>query len=235
MPPPTQKTFGVYELTERILLHLNNHLDIIRAQRSCWYQRNTTEDAHMQPVTAGGEVWKLNPAFNCIGVSVSKDTSTNADWVGQLQDKGDFSLGEHIYDEPGSWTTMLATRPPCQRMLVECYSDYSHDQTMTYLIVSMTRHLLMGDIMAVLAECQNRQQCGLERSGWDSDNWPALDRMPDDVSIKEFQWDPRYIYKPVCQPGYKANLLVVREYREEYLSFCSHIFRLIADVEQQST
>jgi hypothetical protein len=52
---------------------------------------------------------------------------------------------------------------------------------------------------------------------------------------QEFQWDPRYIYKPVCQPGYKANLLVVREYREEYLSFCSHIFRLISDVEQQST
>ncbi|KAL4981510.1 hypothetical protein BDW68DRAFT_192890 [Aspergillus falconensis] len=221
MPPPTQKTFGVYELTERILLHLNNHLDIIRAQRSYWYQRNTTEDAHMQPVTAGGEVWKLNPAFNCIGVSVSKDTSTNADWVGQLQDKGDFSLGEHIYDEPGSWTTMLATRPPCQRMLVECCSDYSHDQTMTYLIVSMTRHLLMGDIMAVLAD------------GWDSDNWPALDRMPDDVLISvavELPWGEAGI-----SPGYKANLLVVREYWEEYLSFCSHIFRLIADVEQQST
>ncbi|KAL6233912.1 hypothetical protein BDW75DRAFT_213662 [Aspergillus navahoensis] len=180
MPLPTQKTFGVYELTEQILLHLDDHLDIIRAQRvcrawrnviqtspalqeACWYQPDTTEDAQMQPVTAGGEVWKLNPAFNRIGVSVSKDTSTNADWVGQLQDKGDFSLEEQIYDEPGSWTTMLATQPPCQRMLVECYSDYSHDQTMTYLIVSMTSYLLMGDIMAVLAECQNQQRCGLDR------------------------------------------------------------------------
>lgn len=153
----------------------------------------------------------------------------------------------------------------------------------------MTRYLLMGDIMAVLAECQNRQRCGLDRwtairhytgrlirwegSGWDSYDWAALDRMPDDVSIKvavelpwgvtgyptfslqrlngskdflhemilhrmitdegqEYEWDSRHANKPVCQTEYKANLLVVREHQQGYLSYCSHIFRLLSDIER---
>lgn len=141
MSPPTEETFGIYELTERILLHLDDHLEIIRAQRVCriwrdviqtspalqevcWYLPNNITDSQTQS-TSGEQSWKLNPAFNRIGVSVSKETIN-----GGLHDKGDLTLEERIYDKPGSWTTMLATQPPCQRMLVECYSDYSGDDTL---------------------------------------------------------------------------------------------------------
>jgi hypothetical protein len=149
----------------------------------------------------------------------------------------------------------------------------------------------MGDIMAVLAECQNRQQHGIDRwegvqhftgrlvrweeSDWGPCAWPALDRMPDDVSIKvavelpfgsgvcpafslrrvygsehflhemimhemimddgeEYQWVyyDRSIYRrETKQTKYKANLLVVREHQEGYLSDCSNVFRLLSDVE----
>ncbi|KAL4749227.1 hypothetical protein BDW72DRAFT_204955 [Aspergillus terricola var. indicus] len=280
MPPPSEKAFSIYELIERILLQLDNYLEITRAQRvcrtwrdivqtspalqtACWYRFDSTNDTKKQP-TPGKQPWKLNPVFNRIGVSVSKDDSRG---VG-LDDKGDFSLQERIYDTPGSWTTMLATQPPCQRMVVECYSDYSGDETMYYLIISMTGYLLMGDIMAVLAECQNRQQYGLDRwvgvrhytgrlvrwkeSDWDICDWTGLGKMPDeDVSIKEmilhrmitedgheYEWVYKSMPrapKPVpCKGEYKANLLVVREHHKGYLSDCSHIFRLISDIELRS-
>lgn len=151
----------------------------------------------------------------------------------------------------------------------------------------MTGCLFMGDIMAVLAECQNRQRCGIDRwygvrhytgrlvrweeSEWDTCDWGALDRMPDDVSIKvavalpfggcdcpafslrrlygsehflhemilhkmimddgqEYQW---VYYDRSIAPKhtkYKANLLVVREHQEGYLSACSNVFRLLSDL-----
>ncbi|KAB8230712.1 uncharacterized protein BDW43DRAFT_157909 [Aspergillus alliaceus] len=93
---------------------------------------------------------------------IIQDTGEDRELIDGLQEKGDFSLEEGIYDKPGSWTTMLATQPLCQRMLVGCYGDYSGDVTMFYQIVSMTGRLFMGDIMAVLAEYQNRQPCGVD-------------------------------------------------------------------------
>ncbi|KAE8139849.1 hypothetical protein BDV38DRAFT_269619 [Aspergillus pseudotamarii] len=223
MPSSVEKVFSIYELAEHIILQLNDPVEIIRAQRvcrswrdviqasprlqeACWYPLSNIRDADT-PSISGEETWKLNPAFNRIGVSVSKDTEEYRVPKDGLQEKGDFSLEEPIYDTPGSWTTMLATQPPCQRMLVECYGDYSGDETMFYQIVSMTGYLLMGDIMAILAECQNRQQCGVDRyagiphitgrlvrwdeSYWDLYHWVALGKMPDDVSIKvaiELPW-----------------------------------------------
>ncbi|KAF7590874.1 hypothetical protein BBP40_002288 [Aspergillus hancockii] len=307
----TEQTFSIYELTEHILLQLNDHVEIIRAQRvcrtwkdviqtspalqdACWYQPYNIRDAQTRSISGQQtQPWKLNPAFNRIGVSISKGTRDEVHLADRIQEEGNFSLEERIYDKPGSWTTMLATQPPCQRMLVECYGDYSHDETMFYLIVSMTGCLLMGDIMAVLAECQNRQECGLDRWGgvrhytgqllqweerhWDAYHWVALDKMPDNVSIKvavelpwgsggcpafslrrlygskhflremifhkmimddghEYQWDHwnhgGFPGKPVCKTEkYKANLLVVREHQEGYMSDYSHIFRLLSDVE----
>lgn len=77
----------------------------------------------------------------------------------------------------------------------------------TYMIESTSDYLLMGDIMAVLAECQNRQGCGIDRlygivhvtghfrsvpeKEWhhpdnaiDHRDWQAdLQSMPSDVSI----------------------------------------------------
>ncbi|KAF7122596.1 hypothetical protein CNMCM5793_000621 [Aspergillus hiratsukae] len=293
MPSSAERTFSIYELAEYIILQLNDPVEIIRAQRVCrtwrdiiqtspalqeasWYQSSSTRDAPARSISSG-QTWKLNPAFNGIGVSISKHTHKYGEPIAGLQEKGDFSLEEDIYDKPGSWTTMLATQPPCQRMVVGCYSEF-------YVIVSMTGCLLMGDIMAVLAECQNRQQCGIDRwcgvrhysgrlvrweeSDWDGYHWVALDKMPDDVSIKvaielpfgsgvcpafslrrlfgsehflhemimhkmilddgqEYQWEyygrSMALVRKTKQTKYKANLLVVREHQERYLSAGSNV------------
>lgn len=74
-----------------------------------------------------------------------------------------------------------------------------------YLIESMSGGLLMGDVMAVLAECQNRQTYGVDRWAgvihytgrfrpvpessdpefWDYPTWQdILEKMADDVSVK---------------------------------------------------
>ncbi|RHZ62491.1 hypothetical protein CDV55_101695 [Aspergillus turcosus] len=146
MPSLAERTFNIYELAEHIILQLNDPVEIIRAQRvcrtwrdviqtsaalqeACWYQSSNTRDAQTRTIR-GEKAWKLNPAFNRIGVSISKHTRQHGEPINGVQEKGDFSLEEGIYDKPGSWTTMLATQPPCQRMLVECYSDYSSDETM---------------------------------------------------------------------------------------------------------
>ncbi|KAE8349050.1 hypothetical protein BDV28DRAFT_142033 [Aspergillus coremiiformis] len=303
MPSSAEQTFSIYELTEHIILQLDSPVEIIRAQRvcrnwrdviqtspglkeACWYQSSNTRDAQTRSIS-GEQIWKLNPAFNRIGVSISIDRGEDRKLIDGVQEMGDFSLEEAIYDKPGSWTTMLATQPPCQRMVVECYGDYSGDETMFYQIVSMTGCLCMGDIMAVLAECQNRQQCGLDRWAgvrhytgrlirweeihWNTYDWVALETMPDNVSIKvavelpwgsggcaafslrrvygsepflhemiphkmitdqgqEYQW--RYgSINPVCKIKYQANLLVVRDHQEGYLSTCSNVFRLLSGVQ----
>jgi hypothetical protein len=146
MPSSAERTFSIFELAEHIIIQLNDPVEIIRAQRvcrtwrdviqtspalqeACWYQSPNTRDAQMRSIS-GGQTWKLNPAFNRIGVSISKHTHKYGQPIAGLQEKGDFSLEEDIYDKPGSWTTMLATQPSCQRMVVECYSDYSGDETM---------------------------------------------------------------------------------------------------------
>jgi hypothetical protein len=67
----------------------------------------------------------------------------------------------------------------------------------SYHIESLNDFLLLGDIMAILAECQNRQECGVDR-WWGvthercrfgvgetiAEMQPVIDRMDDDVSIK---------------------------------------------------
>ncbi|OKL57125.1 hypothetical protein UA08_07507 [Talaromyces atroroseus] len=297
MRPFAEQTFGIYELAELIFLQLESPIDLIRAQRvcrtwrgiiqtshaiqvACWYEPCGTRDTQTRPVSSR-QAWRLNPCFNRIGVSISTEG-----W-------GEFNLTERIYDIPGSWATMQATQPPCQNMLIECYGDYSHDETLYYLIASMTGSLLMGDVMAVLAECQNRQGYGLDRWAgvehytgrlvqWFKDQWSPEDQMVvdiilDDVSTKvvvvslpfasgeypafslrrvnsskrflhemilhkmvmndgrEYQWGHSkspFLVNPVCKTGdYKANLLVVREHQEGYLSDYSHVFRLLSDVE----
>lgn len=134
----TSRIFGIYELAESILLQLSCIKEIIRAQRvcrswkdivrtspalreACWYQRRDGGGACEQP--NGRQTWKLNPVFNQIGVLLQPGS-------GETQENGQFDLEKQIYDEPGSWTTMLATQPPCRRMEVACYGDYSADDTM---------------------------------------------------------------------------------------------------------
>ncbi|KAE8376967.1 hypothetical protein BDV26DRAFT_282244 [Aspergillus bertholletiae] len=292
MPSSAEKTFGIYELAEHILLQLNDPVEIIRVtlvswrnviqtssalQEACWYQSPHTKGAQMQSIS-GKQACKLNPAFNRIGIPVS---------LLDGREIGNFNLEEGIYEKPGSWMTMLATQPPCQRMLLECFSDYSGDDFMHYEIVSMTGCLFMGDIMAIIAECQNRQQRGLDRwagvthytgrlarfeeDDWENSHIDALDQMANDVSINiavELPWGcggcaafslrrlhgsenflhEMILHKMIVDDGeeyrwggglvapsdkikYKANLLVVREYQEGYLSDCRNIFRLLSDVE----
>ncbi|PKY00001.1 hypothetical protein P168DRAFT_276928 [Aspergillus campestris IBT 28561] len=294
MSSTTEKAFSIYELSERILLCLDNYLEIIRAQRVCctwrdviqtspalqgfcWYRPNNIKDTQTQSIS-GEEGWILNPAFNRMAVSISKNET-----CGVLHDQGNFTLKERIYDKPGSWTTMLATQPPCQRMVVEFNGDYSDDDILSYLILSTHGYLLAGDVMAVLAECQNRVQHSLDITGvtyhedgqlipwfsawWDSSSWLGLREIPDDVSIKvaselswgmgshpvfslqrldnqnyflhemiiyngqKYQGNSSFSFVPSCTTEYEANLLVVREHQKGYLSDCSHIYRLLSDIE----
>ncbi|KAL4907798.1 hypothetical protein BDW74DRAFT_175580 [Aspergillus multicolor] len=183
-------TFSIHELTEQILLQLNGPVELIRAQRvcrlwrdliqsspslraACWYQFQPPSTSNAQPEPSSlpnQESWSLNPAFSRIGVSVSNRS-------------GAFDLERRIYDKHGSWTTMLATNPPCQRVMAECDDREGYgDATLMYMIISPKEHLLMGDVMAVLAECQNRQQCGLDR-------WAGVKH----VSGRIIPWRKRYL------------------------------------------
>lgn len=148
MPSSAEQTFSVYEITEHILLQLNDNVEIIRVQRvcrtwkdviqtspalqsACWYQPYKTRNAQTRSISdQQTQSWRLNPAFNQIGVSISEDSLKEIPLADNIQEEGDFSLEKRIYDKPGSWTTMLATQPPCQRISVECYGDYSGDETM---------------------------------------------------------------------------------------------------------
>jgi hypothetical protein len=148
MPSSAEKTFSIYEITEHILLHLNDHVEIIRVQRvcrawkdviqtspalqsACWYQPSNDRNSQKRSISdQQTQSWRLNPAFNQIGVSISEDSIKGVHLADNIQEKGGFSLQKRIYDKPGSWTTMLATQPPCQRISVECYGNYSGDETM---------------------------------------------------------------------------------------------------------
>ena len=55
-----------------------------------------------------------------------------------------------------------------------------------YLIESMTDCLLLGDVMAVLAECQNRQECGVDRdAGYRHYTGQLLPSTEDEWSISD--------------------------------------------------
>jgi hypothetical protein len=84
----------------------------------------------------------------------------------------------------------------------------ANDLDSHYIMESTSGSLLLGDVMAVLAECQNRQFCGIDRWGvlrhftgvlcpvtdedwdvpeenWDYYNWRLhLKEIPDNVSLK---------------------------------------------------
>ncbi|KAJ5771267.1 uncharacterized protein N7511_003318 [Penicillium nucicola] len=135
MESPIQRALGIYEILEQVLLQLNLD-EIIRAQQicsrwknviqtspaleqACWYR--PLKETHQQDDSP--ELVELNPAFNRLGVSIQKLTN------GPKQETGDFDLKKRIYDKPGSWTTMLATQPPVRCIEMECFSDYSGDQS----------------------------------------------------------------------------------------------------------
>ncbi len=138
MQSPVNAVLNTYELLERILLQLPTPQDIIVTQRvcrrwraviqdspalqqACWYPSHRGE-GESPPATA----WRLNPAFNSLGVSLGWREIRPPN----QQPKGEFHLTKRIYDEPGSWATMLATQPPCRYIEVDCYSDEGGDEWM---------------------------------------------------------------------------------------------------------
>lgn len=192
MPSSAEQTFLIYELTEHIILQLDDPVEILRAQRvcrrwrdliqtspvlhvACWYQSSSKlKHAQTRPIS-DEKAWRLNPAFDQIGVPLPKAPGEDAELIDELQTKGHFMFEANLDDTPVSWMTMLATQPPCQQMLIECHRDYSGYQTMykaptplcplahapladiflrSYHIESMTGCLLMSDVIAFLAECQ---------------------------------------------------------------------------------
>ncbi len=142
MQSSVKDVLGTYELLERIILRLGSIQDIIRAQlvcrrwrdviqdspafqQACWYRSHGKDESRVQKNPA---TWKLNPVFNSLRVSIGRNRPGLL--PGDLHEHGDFDLTKRVYDKPGSWTTMLATQPPCRRMEVECYGDYSGDEIM---------------------------------------------------------------------------------------------------------
>ncbi|KOC18624.1 hypothetical protein AFLA70_146g003161 [Aspergillus flavus AF70] len=194
MPSSAEQTFLIYELTEHIILQLDDPVEILRAQRvcrrwrdliqtspvlhvACWYQSSSKlKHAQTRPIS-DEKAWRLNPAFDQIGVPLPKSPGEDADLIDELQTKGHFMFDANLDDTPVSWMAMLATQPPCQQMLIECHRDYSGYQTMSYHIESMTGCLLMSDVIAFLAECQKP---GVKYTTIRV----ALDRMPASVSSK---------------------------------------------------
>ncbi|KAL4886096.1 hypothetical protein BJY04DRAFT_213632 [Aspergillus karnatakaensis] len=214
-----EKALAVNELVENILVQVGHQTEIIRAQRvcrrwrelilsspalleACWYRPSKSLEAMPEPLKGqSGPSWVFNPFFTRLGLEIKKDDTRP--WgrkVDVFQEIGDFSWEDRIYDKPGSWTTMLATDPPCGQMIVECYSDeWMVDDMTFYLLRSRDERLLMGDVMAVLAECQNRQECGVDRWGsilhtkgrliryeaidWDSSDWLIVPDTPSHATI----------------------------------------------------
>ncbi|KAK3986424.1 hypothetical protein QBC44DRAFT_402525 [Cladorrhinum sp. PSN332] len=205
---PVDRAFGTYELLESILSHVGDvdPRDVIRLQlvsrswnqiirdspalqEACWYRP--------QRDIAGGasEIkgpWALNPAFMSLGFTLKQLKS-------RKQKQGDFDLKRRIYDKPGSWTKMLATQPPTKWIEIACDGDYSGDETMFYLAESMTGEgLLMGDVMAVLGEAQNRQECGLDR-------WAGVRHYEGSISPLQVESTIPDMMAAIKNDGYEYN------------------------------
>lgn len=157
--PSAKRVFGINELLEMILLELDDPVEIIRAKRVCRAWRDIVQDSQklqrvcwyqaQQPVQDASGIWRLNPAFYRLGVTVSgsfegRDIEWGdvwyflmyGDWNGEIlipmiQDgkrQAGFTRQGRTYkaicSKFGSWGTMLATQPPCRWMIItETYGD----------------------------------------------------------------------------------------------------------------
>jgi hypothetical protein len=137
MESSIERALGIYEILEHIILQLNSPDEIVRAQRvcrgwknviqnspalhqACWYR---SHNKGFRQQLGSPQIFKFNPAFHRLGISTQIYTDPPE------QEQGDFDLTKRIYDKPGSWTTMLATQPPCRCIEIVSYSDYPNDQS----------------------------------------------------------------------------------------------------------
>ena len=71
-----------------------------------------------------------------------------------------------VHDTPGSWVSMLATQPTCKYLVIYSQrTSLNPNAPKTVYIVQSLRPegLLLGELMAVLAEAWDRQQRGIDR------------------------------------------------------------------------
>lgn len=126
MHPSVKKVFSIDTIFELITLQLDYH-EIVRAQRVCRYWKNTIRSSlplskacwYLPHDRVSGsdnsEIYDLNPIFNRFGIEVR---DSNAPRVRGIFDFNIFNFDTKIW--LGSWKSMLATQPPCKRMIIRC-------------------------------------------------------------------------------------------------------------------
>jgi hypothetical protein len=185
-----EQVISVTELLENILSHLPIH-HILLCQRicrtwynlintspvllrACWFTPDTVQFGTVDTIrsvdSSTSPDFQINPCVSHLGIQTKRQHSffsyaeSRSPEDKDKNERGVIDLRKLIYEKPGSWTGMFVTQPPCRYMQVECYSNYTDDETMYYLIESPNEHALrLGDLLATLAEAQNRQTCGVDR------------------------------------------------------------------------
>ena len=179
----TPTLLGIPELIEIVLSHLPTH-EIIRAQRVCQEWRYLIETSPLLQdacwFTPRGclpsdtknvkrDAYTINPYFARLNMELGtrqphRLSPTLPPDTDEHQSCS-VDLEKLIYETPGSWCGMLAFQPPARYCKIECQGDYCIDENMFYHIESMRpgKGLRMGDVVAALAEMQNRQARGVDR------------------------------------------------------------------------
>lgn len=114
-----------------------------------------------------------------------------------------FELSHRVQDRPGSWTAMLATKPPCRYAGITFTDSGLSEVHLSYMVKTTSENdfLLVGDIVAVLAECQNRAEMGVD--GADSARDPISrvigDMEPDAESYMKLDPTTREFWNPAME------------------------------------
>ncbi|KAK0654831.1 hypothetical protein B0T16DRAFT_395735 [Cercophora newfieldiana] len=150
-------------------------------QVACWYRHDPSLDPS-DDAPAQDQQCKLNPALTALGFTITMqgdqvqwgvtddfivekgEEDEDEDWILTRQSAA-FSFMKRVYDKPGPWTAMLATRPPCRRIEIRCSEKEWFGVDHGYFVVSAPEDgpILLGDILAILAECQHRLEAGLDQ------------------------------------------------------------------------
>lgn len=177
-------------------------IDGMLPNRGDWYRPDQDHGSSYHDTDTPRHL-KLNPALTALGFCITTPA---------FQGMAEFDISKRAYDKPGPWTAMLATKPPCRRVEISFVDSGFSAVHLSYLVETASDKdvLLLGDILAVLAECQNRAETGVDGADSDADPisrawgqiapvkdaymeadpfmrdlWrPALEMITDNVSIK---------------------------------------------------
>jgi len=144
MVSSAERVSRITELLEHILLALDSVHDLIKAQRvcrtwrdtvhaspalqrACWYRPCITTDVDKQHDE--NESRKLNPTLIRLGMAMTMElTARRGEYT--RRHGASFDLTRRVNDKPGSWTTMLATQPPCRRIEIAFSGNRSPGDTL---------------------------------------------------------------------------------------------------------